>query len=748
MGTGKTQTILRAISGSLALIVIPTMALIGIEIYNVAEIAPDLREAQELVVQTLKTISTAQALDETMQDAERAQRSYLITGEEERLDIYRKAAADAPKRLADLRQLTADNPEQQKRIAMLATQLNIELGDLEGGIEVRRQGGFEAARAVVQTNIGLNAMREITGLLGFAIQTEGRLLAERQQRLAEGRRNRVQANVGAIALALLTMVLGCALLARATVRSRRAHAALQDSEARFRLLIEGITDYGIFMLDPDGHVASWNPSAERTTGYSAAEAVGIPVARLYTEEDRRAGIPEQGLATAREVGKHEAEGWRVRKDGTQFWANAAINAIHNASGELVGFAKITRDATERRQRQEEQEKAQAVLAHSQKMQAIGHLTGGVAHDFNNLLTAILGSIELLERQFGRIEPSRALQLLAGAKRASEQAAALTQRLLAFSRRQALSPQIVDVNKQVSAMSELLRRVLGERVAVETVLAGGLWRSRVDPNQLESALLNLAVNARDAMPEGGKLTIETGNTLLDEDYARSHAEVTPGQYVMIAVSDTGSGMSEETIAQAFEPFFTTKPEGEGTGLGLSQVYGFVKQSGGHVALYSELAQGTTVKIYLPRAVQARALDRAAPWQAAAAGAGGETILLVEDDPDVREFTVEALIYLGYRVLEASHGQEALRLLDAHPEIALLFTDVGLPGLNGRQLATEAQRRLPHLKVLFTTGYARNAIVHHGILDSGVELLAKPFTTEGLSRKLQQVLRGAPESAGTV
>jgi PAS domain S-box-containing protein len=738
---------LRAIAGSLALVVVPTVALIGIELYNVAEIAPDLRQAQELVVHTLQGISAAQALDQTVQDAERGQRNYLITGDETQLETYRRSVADAPTRLADLRRLTADNLEQQERIAMLGTQLDIELGELQHGIDARRQGGFEAARAIVQTNVGRDAMREITGLLGFAIQAEGRLLTERQQRLAEGRRARVEANLVVIGLALLVMVLGGWLVALGMLRSRRARIALGESEQRFRLLIEGISDYSIFMLDSGGVVTSWNPSGERTKGYSAAEAIGLHFSRFYTEEDRLAGIPERGLVTAMRTGKYEGEGWRVRKDGSRFWASVAIDAILDASGKPVGYAKITRDITDRRRQQEEREKAQALHAQSQKMEAIGQLTGGIAHDFNNLLTAILGSIELLERQFGRLDPGRSLQLLAGAKRAAEQAAALTHHLLAFSRRQALAPQVVDLNKQVGAVSELLRRILGENIAIETVLAGGLWRTRVDPNQLESTLLNLAVNARDAMPDGGKLTIETGNTFLDEDYALGNAEVTPGQYVMIAVTDTGSGMSAETIAQAFEPFFTTKPEGEGTGLGLSQVYGFVKQSGGHVKLYSELAQGTTVKIYLPRTAEASAPERPTFRQPLDARIESDTILLVEDDQTVRDFIAEALTYLGYRVLEAADGQAALSLLDAHPETALLFTDVGLPGLNGRQLAIEAQRRLPHLKVLFTTGYARNAIVHHGILDAGVELLAKPFTTESLSRKLQQILRGAPESAGT-
>jgi CheY-like chemotaxis protein len=286
----------------------------------------------------------------------------------------------------------------------------------------------------------------------------------------------------------------------------------------------------------------------------------------------------------------------------------------------------------------------------------------------------------------------------------------------------------------------LRRTLGETIAIETVLAGGLWRCHIDPNQLESALLNLAVNARDAMPNGGKLTIETGNTYLDEEYAATHEEVTAGQYVMLAVSDTGTGMSPTTMARALEPFFTTKEEGQGTGLGLSQVYGFVKQSGGHIKLYSEPGQGTTVKVYLPR-YTGNGADESPPERHAipTPPAGGQTVLLVEDDPDVREFSASALSDLGYRVLEAPDSSTALILLDEHPKIALLFTDVGLPGLNGRQLADEARRRVPDLKVVYTTGYARNAIVHHGVLDAGVDLLAKPFTAEGLGRKLQEVLR---------
>jgi CheY-like chemotaxis protein len=331
-------------------------------------------------------------------------------------------------------------------------------------------------------------------------------------------------------------------------------------------------------------------------------------------------------------------------------------------------------------------------------------------------------------------------------RGADRAASLTQRLLAVSRRQSLDPKPVDVGRLVTGMSELLRRTLGEQIAIETVLAGGLWRVHVDPNQLEIGILNLAVNARDAMPGGGKLTIETANAYLDEAYAASQAEVVPGQYVVVSISDTGTGMSREVQAHAFEPFYTTKDIGQGTGLGLSQVYGFVKQSGGHVRLYSEEGEGTAVKLYLPRLLAA---DEAGVAEAVTDHAPhsriGETILVVEDDEDVRAHSTGILRELGYVVLVAPLAAPALQILEEHPEISLLFTDVGLPGgMNGRQLADEARKRRPGLKVLFTTGYARNAIVHDGRLDPGVSLLTKPFTFNALAAKLDDLLDGAQRS----
>ena len=384
------------------------------------------------------------------------------------------------------------------------------------------------------------------------------------------------------------------------------------------------------------------------------------------------------------------------------------------------------------------EQARAALAQSQKMEALGQLTGGVAHDFNNLLTVIMGSVETAQRRLrdGDTDVSRFID---AAYRGTQRAASLTRRLLAFARRQTLDPKPLDPNKLVASVIELAHRSLGETIALETVLAGGLWWVAADTSQLESAALNLIFNARDAMPRGGKLTVETGNAYLDETYAAPLDEVKPGQYVMIAVSDNGVGMTKDVAARAFDPFFTTKDAGHGTGLGLSQVYGFITQSGGHVKIYSEPGEGTTVKLYLPRFNAAAMPEIAAATRAVPAGPAKESILVVEDEAEVRAFSTQALADLGYRVLEASDAHAALRVLEREAQVDLLFTDVGLPnGVNGRQLAEEARRRRPTLKVLYTTGYARNAIIHQGRLDAGVELVAKPFTQSDLARRVRDLL----------
>ncbi|ATB33778.1 response regulator [Melittangium boletus] len=401
----------------------------------------------------------------------------------------------------------------------------------------------------------------------------------------------------------------------------------------------------------------------------------------------------------------------------------------------------------------ERRKTEAQLRQSQKMEAVGKLTGGVAHDFNNLLQVIAGNLQLLQRDV--VGNERALSRVQTAARAVDRGAKLASQLLSFARRQPLQPVIVNLSRLVRGMDELLRRTLGEDVEMETITAGGLWNTAIDPNQLENVIINLAVNARDAMNNNGKLTIEVGNAVLDEHYCRMHPEVLPGHYVLLAVSDTGGGMSPEVMERAFEPFFTTKPEGRGTGLGLSMVYGFVKQSGGHIKLYSEVGHGTTIKLYMPRALEAESAD--AQVITGPIEGGTETILVVEDDAEVRATVVEMVSELGYRVLKAVDAQSALVILQSGVPIEMLFTDVVMPGpVRSPELAKQAKVLHPDIEVLFTSGYTENAIVHGGRLDAGVQLLSKPYSREDLARKLRQLLnnrqqklavRGPPRTAPT-
>jgi len=420
--------------------------------------------------------------------------------------------------------------------------------------------------------------------------------------------------------------------------------------------------------------------------------------------------------------------------------SAALSRADDLNRELTLLNETLeqRVADEIRERMEVEE----ALRQAQKMEAIGQLTGGVAHDFNNLLTVIMGGLDSIRRQLD--DPSRELdvarlrRLQSMAFQGAERASTLTSRLLAFARRQPLKPEAVDVNKLAVGLTDMLQRTLGERIALETVYTPGLWLASADPAELESALVNVAINARDAMPDGGKLTIETANVWLDEEYVRSLTEpVPPGQYVMLAVTDTGHGMDQQTLDRVFEPFFTTKGVGKGTGLGLSQVYGFVRQSGGHIRIYSEPGAGTAIKLYLPREADPQA-KASQPQLDIPADGGSETILVVEDHDGLREYSTSVLRELGYQILEASEGSQALKLLNTRQDVKLLFTDVVLPGLNGRQLADEALRIRPDLKVLFTTGYTRNAIVHNGRLDQGVDLISKPFTFVALATKVRQIL----------
>jgi len=536
-------------------------------------------------------------------------------------------------------------------------------------------------------------------------------------------------------------LVGFAKITRDMTEQRKAQLAALESERRFRLLVEGVTDYAIYMLSPDGEVTNWNAGAERIKGYVASEIVGAHFSRFYAPEDIEAGIPQKALETARRKGRYEAEGWRCRKDGSRFWAGVVVDAIYD-DGKLIGFAKITRDLTERRESQRQLEQSREQLFQAQKMEAVGQLTGGLAHDFNNLLTGITGSLELLKTRIAQGRTGDLDPFVAAAQGAASRAAALTHRLLAFARRQTLDPKQIGPNKLIAGMEEMVQRTVGPEIKVETVLAIGLWPILCDPNQLENAILNLCINARDAMLEGGRLTIETANTWLDERGAQER-DMEPGQYVAICVTDTGIGMAPEVVLRAFDPFFTTKPTGQGTGLGLSMIYGFAKQSGGQVRIYSEPGAGTTVRIYLPRdhGEAEREIPQAKPVEVSRASAG-ETVLIVDDEPTVRMLVTEVLADLGYTAIEAANGTSGLKVLQSNVRIDLLITDVGLPGgMNGRQMADAARSTRPDLKVLFITGYAQNAAVANGHLEPGMHVLTKPFGLENLASRIKTITKGS-------
>jgi PAS domain S-box-containing protein len=523
---------------------------------------------------------------------------------------------------------------------------------------------------------------------------------------------------------------------------KTASAAAFPIPIAYELLVESVVDYAIYMLDLEGRVASWNAGAQRIKGYGAAEVIGGHFSRFYTPEDLDDGLPTRALETARREGRYEAEGWRLRKDGSRFWAMVVIDAIYD-EGRLVGFAKVTRDLSERREAQLQLERSREQLFQSQKMEAVGQLTGGLAHDFNNLLTAISGSLELMKLRLAQGRTEDLAAQIEAAESAAARAAALTHRLLAFSRRQVLDPVPTEANRVVAGMEELIGRSIGPGVQLAIELAEEAWPIFCDANQLENALLNLCLNARDAMPDGGRLAVSTTNERLDEAQGRM-LDLPPGDYVALRVSDTGTGMAPEVVSRAFDPFFTTKPLGQGTGLGLSMVYGFARQSDGQVRIHSAPGQGTTVTIRLPR----RGVPLAAPADAPAEPAPeacaepGETVLVVDDEALIRMVVAQVLQEAGYTVLQAGTGAAGLAILQSAARIDLLVSDVGLPGgMNGRQLADAARVARPGLKVLFITGYAESAVMGQGGLEPGMHVLTKPFGLEQLGGRIRAILGGA-------
>jgi len=504
--------------------------------------------------------------------------------------------------------------------------------------------------------------------------------------------------------------------------------ALRESEDRFLRLMRGAKGYALYMLDAAGNVASWNSGAELLEGYKAEEIVGKHLSTLY--EAAEGAHARRNLETAALVGRAEEEGLRVRKDGSTFWANVVLSAIVDSSGVLLGFAKVIRDLTERKN-------WEAQLQQAQKLEAIGSLAAGVAHDFNNLLSVILSYSELLALGLKEADPMRAD--LREIQTAGLLGVTLTRRLLAFGRQQVLQPRVVDLCAIIVGLETMLRRLVGEDVEMATDLAPECGKVLVDPGQIEQVVMNLVVNARDAMPDGGKLSIGASEVLLDEDFAAEHLDVTAGPHVLLSVSDSGIGMDDATCARMFEPFFTTKEPGKGTGLGLATVFGIVKQSGGIIDVFSKPRQGTRIKIYLPMVDRSALVRSSAPPPPGDALHGSETILLVEDDEQVRVLARTILGRYGYNVLDAQSGGDALLLCEQYSSpIHLLLTDVVMRRMSGRELAERLLKVRPEMRVLYMSGYTDDAVVRHGIFYSKVAFLQKPITPEPLVRKVREAL----------
>ncbi|MGA2959883.1 MAG: PAS domain S-box protein [Thermodesulfobacteriota bacterium] len=525
-------------------------------------------------------------------------------------------------------------------------------------------------------------------------------------------------------------------LEKSDQQRERAEAALRESEKEFQKFYDE-APVGYHELDTKGRITRVNRKELEMLGYTAGEMLGKPLWNFFVEEDTTRHVTMAKLAG--DVSFHDTfERTFRRKDGTTLPVLVEDRLLRDKNGQIIGIRSTVEDITERRQTQEALRKSEEQLRQWQRVEAIGRLAGGVAHDFNNLLMTIKGCSELLLNAFDRRDPRR--EEVEEILKAGERATSLTRQLLAFGRRQVLQPQVLDLNSLVINMDKMLRRLIGEDIQLVTVLDQELWSVKVDPGMIEQVIMNLAVNSRDAMPNGGKLTIETANIIHDENYASRHISMKPGYYVMVAVSDNGCGMDKETQSHLFEPFFTTKEKGKGTGLGLSTVYGIIKQSGGNIWVYSEPSQGTTFKIYLPRVEKTATVYKPKASSPPAPG-GTETILLVEDEEAVRTMVSKILRNKGYTVLEAAHSEEAFEISERHEgPIHLMVTDVIMPQMSGPELAERLAPRLPEMKVLYMSGYPDNTIVQHGVLEPGTAFLQKPFTLNALESKVREVLDG--------
>jgi PAS domain S-box-containing protein len=517
-------------------------------------------------------------------------------------------------------------------------------------------------------------------------------------------------------------LLGFAKITRDITDKKHAQDALRESEERFRMLVQGVSDYAIYMLSPTGEVANWNAGARRIKGYEEHEILGLHFSSFYTQEERDAGVPQRALAEAAGKGRYEAEGWRVRKDGTRFFAHVVIDAIRDGAGELVGFGKITRDITERREAAKALEHAREALFQSQKLEAIGKLTGGIAHDFNNLLSVVSNGLEMLRQHLKEPADVRLLDTMA---HAVTRGSTLNQQLLSFARQQPLQAQPHDMSRVIRSFEPVLRRASRSALHLELNLAASLPAANVDSAQFETALLNLVVNARDATTDGGQIVVSTG---VAELRGGEVPGVAAGRYVQVTVQDTGTGMSPDVVERAIEPFFTTKEAGKGTGLGLSQVYGMVQQAGGSMRIKSAVGEGTTVSLFFPAQAGVPVEPAVRP---------SDSVIVVDDQPDVLELTCELFKTLGLNPIPAASAREALNALQRHEHVELMLTDVTMPGMSGVELARKARELQPGLKVILASGYSGPAHAAAGGQLEGFAFLTKPYKLADLVRKLRDV-----------
>jgi signal transduction histidine kinase len=691
------------------------------------------RSARFSVQHTYEVLGALRDLEIAVREAETSQRGYLLTGRDNFLKSYDSALNHSSILLGDLERLTADNPSQQNRLQTLTPAWQRRSQQFAQTIQARQDNGLQGVIELMGATTGRETMVAIEAILTALTAEEQRLLTQRLE-ATESRAEWVQRLVIAMtAIVILALLWAARLLNQAYTRSYAAEHEQRTLAERLRASLDSLSQ-GVGVFGPAQKLRHWNKCFQILLDLPAAMVRTDTPYAAFVEHLGSAGDPlletEEQIAHGPNMSGDPIVYERTHPNGRQL-------EIRRTPTPDSGFVLTISDMTQRAQ-------SEAVLRESQKMQAIGQLTGGIAHDFNNLLTVIQGNLELARI---KLEPQNPLAThIERSLWAAQRGGALTGQLLAFARKQALAPAPIDLSASLPDLVPLLRRTLGEHIDVRFVDSAGLWPAMADAAHLESAVLNLALNARDAMPGGGRLTIELANKVLDEQYARAHSEVVPGDYVMVAVSDTGHGMTPEVVARVFEPFFTTKSDGRGTGLGLAMVFGFVKQSGGHVKIYSEPGEGTSVKMYLPRALANALPGMQRSGVPADLPHGSATILVVEDEAGVREVAVAILRSLGYRVLEASDGEEGQLVFGAHAtDIDMLLTDVVLPGkVRGRELAERITAIRPQVKVLFMSGYTENSIVHHGRLDDGVQLLGKPFKREQLARKVAEILTAAAEA----